>query len=1222
MKITARAGMLVGLLLLALLAAPAAASSWTSIGAGDLSPEDRASAAYGAVALPDGGYAWIEMSEPSEGWVGTTWTPPPQYWRVVRASPEGEIIWRSDEYTWQRSSMSYDGGSPVFKSTEEWYSPKIAVLNDGNILAYDSVQHALIMRVGPAATSPGRSWVREVDIDTGATIWESEISGWAVTGVVERADGGFWAVAARDTTWTKRSTTWRASPAECTYILDINDTGVVQSSWRVHTEASRYYSSSYPFAMTAVAESDGEYWIYGWKSQPQLGVRDPAYLARLRPQLDRVDPIAKTDAQYNPESLDPNGLGWIPYEVTGFGAGSVVSGYGFGRPDYPMSLSAAGDGGALITYQLISPAGYYLAKIDPNGSKVWSQTYLSPISGAQMPVIEAVEAADGSILALMQDGDLIRLSRLDAATGEIIQSIIIGDPSGTTEGKRLLAAPSEGHPYGCIISGSTSGFGASGTDALVVRLDDLEDVIWLGSGSISLPSNVAYAAEEIEVAAALAGAAWGNATYWGSVIGENGTLYETWDLTTNESTHTLSIHTPPGNYTVKIQAYCEEYGISQTLAAASLQRLDVGSVDWDRSVAYLGELPYLGYSYIPYDDRYSYWVEVRAPSGEAVLLRRLPTLGSIRMPPENLTEFGAYVAEIYPIRLADNHRIAGNTSTMLLSDETWLYGTIGDIYHVPIPGATVEVRQPTHPDPEVAATVLRGSSGPDGSYEVAGVVPRYPADVVVRAEGYYEHSEVVQINISGRVNYPVYMTAIPPPPLPVIAGKTVYPPRNNPAAGLEVVLSNSTTTLTNTSVAGGYFCFPDLSPDVAYTIFARNATGHRVSEIHTYALARGQTADLLLEIVDESLLPYNVSFTADPTSGGAPLRVQFAATGDAVDSWHWDFGDGATGTGQSASHAYGPGLWSVTMTAENYYGVREVEKGHLISVSGSGGVPVQAPTRFVVQTYSGQPLANITVTATPLESTGPWAWLLDLFGISGDVDVSGTVLAGTTGTDGGIVLPLLRGVKYLVAVTDPARGIDTSITIYPQEDEVLLSVWPQETPSPAGDFQLYAEEEAGDMRVGVRYATVDLARLTFTVTTEAGEVVARKVSTAQEDDLSHVIDGDPGEVYLYGYVGELKTGEVVRQDQYVRFAAESRPWIDLAPWIPRGVYNWAAIFLLMGFSWTFGRGEIRGALLTIPILAGVLWLIGWLEVSWLLIGAILTLGILVYMRLSEDDLRY
>ena len=314
------------------------------------------------------GWYYLDPSDPDGGSSGVS---------------EGEIVWQSEEYSWQRSSMSYDGGSPVFKNTEEWYSPKITVLNNGNILAYDSVQHALVMRVGPAATSPGRSWVREVDIDTGATIWESEISGWAVTGVVERAEGGFWAAAARDATWYKPSIDWRASPAECTYILALNDTGVVQqSSWRVHTEAQRYYSSSYPFAMVPVSDSDSYYWIYGWKSQPNLGVRYPTYLARLRPQLDRVDPASKTDAQYNPEIIDSNGLGWIPYAVTGI---EVVSGYGFGRPDYPMSLSATSGGGAIITYQLISPAGYYLAKIDPTGSKVWSRSYLSSTSGSRCP---------------------------------------------------------------------------------------------------------------------------------------------------------------------------------------------------------------------------------------------------------------------------------------------------------------------------------------------------------------------------------------------------------------------------------------------------------------------------------------------------------------------------------------------------------------------------------------------------------------------------------------------------------------------------------------------------------------------------------------------------------------------------------------------------------------------------------------------------------------------
>ncbi len=186
----------------------------------------------------------------------------------------------------------------------------------------------------------------------------------------------------------------------------------------------------------------------------------------------------------------------------------------------------------------------------------------------------------------------------------------------------------------------------------------------------------------------------------------------------------------------------------------------------------------------------------------------------------------------------------------------------------------------------------------------------------------------------------------------------------------------------------------------------------------------------------------------------------------------------------------------------------------------------------------------------------------------------------------------------------------------------MISVWPQEPAGSAGDFTLYAEEGAAGTRVGVRYATEDLDRVTFTVTTEAGEIVHQGTSVAQGDDLSYLLDGEPGEVYLYGYVAELKTGEVVRQDQYIRFAPESRPWIDLAPWIPLAAYHWASVFILVGFAMTFVRGEIRGALLTIPILSGILWLIGWLQVPWLLIGAVLVIGVLVYMRMGESDLGF
>ena len=55
-----------------------------------------------------------------------------------------------------------------------------------------------------------------------------------------------------------------------------------------------------------------------------------------------------------------------------------------------------------------------------------------------------------------------------------------------------------------------------------------------------------------------------------------------------------------------------------------------------------------------------------------------------------------------------------------------------------------------------------------------------------------------------------------------------------------------------------------------------------------------------------------VTVQTSPTSGPAPLRVTFSATGAA--SAHWDFGDGTTADGVSVEHTYAAGRWTAAMT--------------------------------------------------------------------------------------------------------------------------------------------------------------------------------------------------------------------------------------------------------------------------------------------------------------------
>src|ERR1700749_5274405 len=58
----------------------------------------------------------------------------------------------------------------------------------------------------------------------------------------------------------------------------------------------------------------------------------------------------------------------------------------------------------------------------------------------------------------------------------------------------------------------------------------------------------------------------------------------------------------------------------------------------------------------------------------------------------------------------------------------------------------------------------------------------------------------------------------------------------------------------------------------------------------------------------------SVTISASATAGAAPLTVTFEARGDAA-SYHWQLGNGQTAEGPTASATYGPGLWTVTVTA-------------------------------------------------------------------------------------------------------------------------------------------------------------------------------------------------------------------------------------------------------------------------------------------------------------------
>ncbi len=146
--------------------------------------------------------------------------------------------------------------------------------------------------------------------------------------------------------------------------------------------------------------------------------------------------------------------------------------------------------------------------------------------------------------------------------------------------------------------------------------------------------------------------------------------------------------------------------------------------------------------------------------------------------------------------------------------------------------------------------------------------------------------------------------------------------------------------------------------------------------------------------VDEMYIEYGstpsaptADFSGDPTSGYAPLTVQFTdlSTGSPT-SWSWDFGDGVgTSTVQNPSYTYNNvGTYTVSLTATNSYGSDSETKVDYITVTEQGtdycyvnditvsrknaGPNCNGQCWTTIYNSSGQPLANATVYLT---ATGP-----------------------------------------------------------------------------------------------------------------------------------------------------------------------------------------------------------------------------------------------------------
>jgi PKD repeat protein len=214
------------------------------------------------------------------------------------------------------------------------------------------------------------------------------------------------------------------------------------------------------------------------------------------------------------------------------------------------------------------------------------------------------------------------------------------------------------------------------------------------------------------------------------------------------------------------------------------------------------------------------------------------------------------------------------------------------------------------------------------------------------------------------------------------------------------------------------------SPDWEGTATTGTVTGLAQGTTYYFVVraynAYGESGDSNEEstTISSSNQPPSASFSATPTSGVAPLTVNFDASGSydsdgSIVSYTWNFGDGATTTGSTVSHTYTSGsTFTVTLTVTDNDGAGAFTTGQ---------VQVTAPNQPPSASFS----------ATPTSGVAP---LTVNFDASGSYDPDGSIVSytwnfgdGATNTGSTVSHTYTSGNIYLVSltVTDNDGAMDT-----------------------------------------------------------------------------------------------------------------------------------------------------------------------------------------------------
>jgi PKD repeat protein len=441
-------------------------------------------------------------------------------------------------------------------------------------------------------------------------------------------------------------------------------------------------------------------------------------------------------------------------------------------------------------------------------------------------------------------------------------------------------------------------------------------------------------------------------------------------------------------------------------------------------------------------------------------------------------------------------------------------------------------------------------------------------------------------------------------------------------SGATVTLSNNTWSDTNTTSATGWYLFDNLAPSTSYDIsvvkngYVTNETtvsaGVQNSITYSYIFIT-PVHSLGIDIYDlDTLSRIYSSVSVVLTSGVETANTTATTEGyvnftNAYDTYVITAScDGYT-TYTSSSFVLS------TNTTESIYLDPVPDYSSNIDYT----IPPRS-VRFVCQDVFGNRIEGVTVSARGYSTSLPdWGILSVVFGwISpySNSSLSNDTMSGVTGYDGVITFMMTDSLQYQMNFTEPTRSIDDTLTLTPKDDTYIITLGtrPFTATYEWVNISLYAEDTNSSYTT--LYAIYNDPNLhttstNFTVWNVSGSLIYSNVTTGVNSYTdAYAVSHTTGDQYSWGiYAVQTDYGTIQR---YSSVTLHSR-LIELG--LEEVYYTWISIiFLFLMLPMFSGRNTIYGYVV-IPVIAGMFYFIGWLNVTYLLITGVIILGIILFM---------